>query len=115
MLCRLKTRPLARASRSRCQLHHKRESQRHVNGCNASRIRLHSRQHCIAIPQPTEWQHIGNQIDAAMIFARADFVNVNRAVSWSDWSIVDLELLRETPMEVWLSAVTDRRTSQTSR
>jgi hypothetical protein len=25
--------------------------------------------------QPTEWQHIGNQIDAAMIFARADFVN----------------------------------------
>jgi hypothetical protein len=25
---------------------------------------------------PTEWQHIGNQISAAMIFARADFVNV---------------------------------------
>src|SRR6266566_3555879 len=23
-----------------------------------------------AIPQPVEWQHIGNQIDAAMIFAR---------------------------------------------
>jgi len=30
------------------------------------------------IPQPTEWQHIGNQIDAALIFARADFVNVHR-------------------------------------
>jgi hypothetical protein len=29
-----------------------------------------------AIPQPTEWQRIGNQIDGAMIFARADFVNV---------------------------------------
>jgi hypothetical protein len=29
-----------------------------------------------AIPQPTEWQQIGNQIKAAMIFARADFVNV---------------------------------------
>ena len=26
--------------------------------------------------QPTEWQRIGNQIDAAFIFARADFVNV---------------------------------------
>ena|SRR6266496_3979417 len=24
----------------------------------------------LAIPQPTEWQRIGNQIDAAMIFAR---------------------------------------------
>ena len=22
-----------------------------------------------AVPQPTEWQHVGNQIDAAMIFA----------------------------------------------
>jgi hypothetical protein len=29
-----------------------------------------------ALPQPTEWQRIGNQIDAAMIFARADFVSV---------------------------------------
>jgi len=25
------------------------------------------------VPQPTEWQRIGNQIDAAMVFARADF------------------------------------------
>ena len=36
--------------------------------CDASRIRwrpLTSR------PQPTEWQRIGNQIDAAMIFAGA--------------------------------------------
>src|SRR6516164_4100992 len=29
-----------------------------------------------AIPQPTEWQRVGNQIDAAMILARSDFVNV---------------------------------------
>jgi hypothetical protein len=29
-----------------------------------------------AVPQPTEWQRIGNQIDAAMIFARAHIVNV---------------------------------------
>jgi len=28
------------------------------------------------LPQPTEWQRIGNQNDAAMIFARADFINV---------------------------------------
>jgi len=88
-------------------------------GCE--RLRLHRVADCIArrfrpvIPQATEWQRIGNQINAAFIFARADFVNVHRAVSWSDWSIVDLELLRETPMEVWLSAVTDRRTSQTPR
>ena len=26
--------------------------------------------------EPTEWQHIRNQIDAAFVFARADFVNV---------------------------------------
>jgi len=30
----------------------------------------------LAIPQPTEWQRVGNQISAAVIFARADFVNV---------------------------------------
>jgi hypothetical protein len=29
-----------------------------------------------AVPQSTEWQHIGNQIDAALIFARADFVSL---------------------------------------
>jgi hypothetical protein len=29
-----------------------------------------------AVPQATEWQRIGNQIDAAMIFARADFVKI---------------------------------------
>jgi hypothetical protein len=28
------------------------------------------------IPQPTEWQRIAGKIDAAMIFARADFINV---------------------------------------
>ena len=39
------------------------------NDCIADRVRL-------TIPQPTEWQRIGNQIDAASIFARADFVKV---------------------------------------
>ena len=27
------------------------------------------------VPEATEWQHVGNQIDTAFIFARADFVN----------------------------------------
>jgi hypothetical protein len=31
------------------------------------------------IPQLTEWQRIGNQIDAAMIFARAHFIKVLEA------------------------------------
>ena len=43
----------------------------HVSDCIAGCIRP-------AISQPTEWQHIGNQIDAAFVFARADFVNVHR-------------------------------------
>jgi hypothetical protein len=28
------------------------------------------------VPQPTKWQRIGNQINAAMIFAGPEFVNV---------------------------------------
>ena len=40
-----------------------------VADCVAERVRL-------AISQPTEWQRVGNEIDAAMIFARADLVNV---------------------------------------
>ena len=32
-----------------------------------------------AILEPTEWQRIGDQINAAFIFARADFVKVLRA------------------------------------
>jgi hypothetical protein len=37
-----------------------------------------------AIPQPTEWQRIGNQIDATMIFARADFIFMHRKMH-SGW------------------------------
>ena len=33
-----------------------------------------------AIPQPTEWQHVADQIDAAMIFTRVDFVNIGSGV-----------------------------------
>ena len=44
-------------------------------GCDALRTdRITARS--VRIPQPAEWQRIGNQIDAALIFARADFVNV---------------------------------------
>jgi hypothetical protein len=35
-----------------------------------------------AIQEPTEWQRIGNQIDTAFIFARADFVNVSKNRRW---------------------------------
>jgi hypothetical protein len=35
------------------------------------------------IPEPTEWQRIGNQIDATFIFTRSDFVNVG--VLHCDW------------------------------
>jgi hypothetical protein len=31
----------------------------------------------LAVPQPTEWQSIGNQIDVTMIFTRANFVSVH--------------------------------------
>ena len=31
------------------------------------------------VRQPAEWQSIGNEIDAAMILARSDFVNVQNA------------------------------------
>ena len=44
-----------------------------VGDCVADRIRL-------AVPQATEWQRIGNQIDAAMIFAWPDFVKVRRTL-----------------------------------
>src|SRR6266481_1560899 len=42
-------------------------------------VRLDRVADCVgfAIPQATEWQRIGNQIDAAMIFSRADFVSVH--------------------------------------
>jgi hypothetical protein len=33
----------------------------------------------LAIPQPTAWQHIGNEIGAAFVFAQADFVNLHEA------------------------------------
>jgi hypothetical protein len=29
------------------------------------------------LPQPTEWENIGNQINAAFVCVRADFVNVD--------------------------------------
>jgi hypothetical protein len=40
-----------------------------------------------AIPQPTKRERIGNQIDAAFIFARSDFVSVQHPVSAIEPSI----------------------------
>jgi len=37
----------------------------------------------LAVPKATEWQRFGNQIDAAMTFARSDFVNVHFLRLWS--------------------------------
>jgi hypothetical protein len=34
----------------------------------------------LAIPEPTEWQRIGDQIDTAFIFARAEFVFMHRVL-----------------------------------
>jgi hypothetical protein len=43
-----------------------------VTNCVCDRIRP-------IVPQPTKWKRIGNQIDAPMIFARVDFLNVHLA------------------------------------
>jgi len=71
----LGTRPLARAFQSHCLLHLKRESQHHVNGCRT--LRIHCIPDCVrlAVPPATEWQRIGNQINAARVAARTHFVN----------------------------------------
>jgi hypothetical protein len=39
------------------------------------------------VPQPTEWERIGNKIDTATIFARADFVNVDRRWTFNHFFI----------------------------
>jgi hypothetical protein len=47
-----------------------------VSGCNASRIRLGWQQRQYRHTTADGRQRIGDQIKAAMIFTRADFVNV---------------------------------------
>jgi hypothetical protein len=44
-----------------------------------------------AVPQPTEREHVGDQIDAAMIFAGPDFVNVHFPRACGVTIILDLE------------------------
>src|SRR4029453_3160330 len=41
------------------------------------------------VPQPTEWQRIGNEINAPFIFAWADFVNVHGMLQRLASDIVD--------------------------
>ena len=37
----------------------------------------------LAIPERAVGQNVGDEIEAAMIFARADFVNVDRGLRWN--------------------------------
>jgi hypothetical protein len=54
------------------------------------------------IPKPTEWQRIGNQIDAAFIFAGSDFVSVNRRLhsrrTFNRFSLQCVAQKRQNPM-----------------
>ncbi len=47
-----------------------------MNGCDFSIANCAAGRVWLAIPQATEWQRVGNQIDTAFIFARAEVVNV---------------------------------------
>jgi hypothetical protein len=55
-----------------------------------------------AIPQPTERQNIGNQIDAAFIFARAHFVNVKGRAECSFFDSDRAPVLSVRPVDVIL-------------
>jgi len=37
------------------------------------------------VPEPTEWQRIGDEIKAAFVSTRSHFVNVHEIYSSSDW------------------------------
>ena len=39
----------------------------------------------LGIPQPTEWQRVGDEIKAAFVSTRSHFVNVHEIYSSSDW------------------------------
>jgi hypothetical protein len=54
-----------------------------VDDCVAHRVGL-------AVTQPTEWQHIGNEINAAFIFARANVVSVDRF-----WNLSESQVSRQ--------------------
>jgi hypothetical protein len=43
----------------------------------------------MVLPQPTEWQHIGNEINTAMIFARADLVCVFNLSHFLAYVVID--------------------------
>jgi len=58
----------------------------------------------LAIPQATKWERIGNQIDAAIIFARAHFVDAHGDITpVSGW----LDLTRATSPQVWRKSWAD--------
>jgi len=43
----------------------------------------------LAIPQPTEWRRIGDEIEAAFIFARVDFVKMTTTLRLHQAATVD--------------------------
>jgi hypothetical protein len=65
-------------------LHRKRESQHHVSDYGTLRSQLVADCVWLTIPKPTEWEYVGNWINAAFVCARADLVNVHGDL-WSRW------------------------------
>ena len=65
--------PLSRSIRDAKAPQWRGESPQNVTDYKISRSRLHCWRRFALIPQPTEWQRIGNQIEAAMIFGRTQF------------------------------------------
>jgi hypothetical protein len=57
--------------------------------------------HPACVPRATEWQRIGNRIDAAMIFARADYLNVRTVpVIGRLWDCDDFRTGRNSSIDV---------------
>jgi len=63
----------ASAFQSRCPRHRKRGRRHDVSTVE---LRISNRVLRLGVPKTAEWQRIGNEIKAAMIFTGADFVNV---------------------------------------
>ena len=58
----------------------------------------------LAIPQPTEWRRIGDEIKAAFIFARADFVKMTTTLRLHQAATCGTQSLRKTDSGAVLGA-----------
>jgi hypothetical protein len=57
--------------------HYRRSLKSPLSSCvSAEKLRATYCVRNFGVPEPTEWQRIGDEIKAAMIFTRADFINV---------------------------------------